>query len=385
MSSKAWTFQRAAQVRDLGPEKAPWYCGWYEPNGRRRNKSFGPGVRGKDHAERWQHKIEEQLLTRTYQAKVLKPWSEFREQYEKTVVPGLAVRSRSEVLTSLEHFERIVKPSRVLAITTETIDQFVAARRQEPGKKKGANVSPATVNKDLRHLKAALKKAKKWGYLVNLPEFDFEREPERLPTFITEEHFADVLAACDKARRPYDVPNVSPADWWRALLVTAYMTGWRISDLLGLRRDDLDLDGGFAVTPAEDNKGKRHDRVKLHPVVVEHLKALAGGFDSHVFPWNHHRRTLDIEFHSIQAAAKISLRCPERHQHTDACRYYGFHDLRRAFATENAPNMSGDALQKLMRHRSYLTTKVYIEMSRQEDSAVAGLHVPKVLKKKAAQ
>ena len=52
MSNSAWTFQRPEQVKDLGETHAPWYCGWYEPNGRRKKKSFGPGVRGKDHAER---------------------------------------------------------------------------------------------------------------------------------------------------------------------------------------------------------------------------------------------------------------------------------------------------------------------------------------------
>ena len=33
---------------------------------------------------------------------------------------------------------------------------------------------------------------------------------------------------------------------WRALLVTAYMTGWRIGSLLALRREDVDLETGFA-------------------------------------------------------------------------------------------------------------------------------------------
>jgi hypothetical protein len=31
-------------------------------------------------------------------------------------------------------------------------------------------------------------------------------------------------------------------------MVMGYMTGWRIGDMLGLRRDDLDLEGGMAVT-----------------------------------------------------------------------------------------------------------------------------------------
>ncbi|HKI33492.1 MAG TPA: hypothetical protein VKA46_16675 [Gemmataceae bacterium] len=48
------------------------------------------------------------------------------------------------------------------------------------------------------------------------------------------------------------------------------MTGWPSSDLLGLRRDDLDLKGGYAITRCEDNKGKRDDQVNLHPVAVSH-------------------------------------------------------------------------------------------------------------------
>src|SRR5919199_997432 len=67
--------------------------------------------------------------------------------------------------------------------------------------------------------------------------------------------------------------------------------GWRISDMLGLRREDLDIEGGYAVTRWSDNKGKRDERVKLHPVVVEHLRKLPG-FTPTVFPWPHNVRTL---------------------------------------------------------------------------------------------
>jgi integrase len=122
-----------------------------------------------------------------------------------------------------------------------------------------------------------------------------------------------------------------------------YMTGWRISDMLGLRRDDLDLEAGTAITRAEDNKGKRDERVRLHPVVVEHLKKVKG-FDPRVFPWNHDRRTLQEHFVEIQEKAGIKLDCPStKHEHTPYCHVYGFHDLRRAFATMNAPKLSADS------------------------------------------
>src|SRR6476469_4311033 len=109
------------------------------------------------------------------------------------------------------------------------------------------------------------------------------------------------------------------ADWWRGLLVFGYMTGWRISDMLALRRADLDLDAGYAITRADANKGDRDERVKLHPVVVEHL------------------RRVHEEFHRLQTLAGVKLHCAGRHEHTPACHAYGVHDLRRAFATVNAP------------------------------------------------
>jgi integrase len=82
----------------------------------------------------------------------------------------------------------------------------------------------------------------------------------------------------------------------------------------------------------------------------------------------------------VQEAAEIELPCDADHEHTRFCHAYGFHDLRRAFATMNADKLTPDALQALMRHKSYQTTQVYIHMSRQMDAADASLHVPEVLK-----
>jgi len=45
----------------------------------------------------------------------------------------------------------------------------------------------------------------------------------------------------------------------------------------------------------------------------------------------------------------------------------------------NAEKLSADALQMLMRHKSYATTKRYINMSRQINQSVAALYVPDVL------
>jgi integrase len=391
--SSVWVYQDDKQVKKRGPEKASWYVGWIDPEGKRRCKSCGPGPEGRRNAEKLRKKREAELITGTYQSNERKTWEEFRREYEDKVLAGLAPKTQAAARASLDHFERIVKPVRVSVLRTQHLDDFTAARRKEPGQKKGSLVSPASVNHDLRHIKAALRVAKEWGYLPEVPKVRMEKAPKKLPTYVTGDHFAAIYAACDTARMPEGMPYPA-ADWWRGLIVTGYMTGWRISDMLGLRRDDLDLDAGTAITRWDDNKGKRDERVKLHPVVVGHLKRLPG-FTPTVFPWNHNRRTLDTQFHRIQRAAKvvgpdgsykvgIHLPCPERHEHTPACHVYGFHDLRRAFATMNADKLTPDALQALMRHKSYQTTQVYINMARQMDEAVASLHVPEVLKRHQA-
>jgi integrase len=174
------------------------------------------------------------------------------------------------------------------------------------------------------------------------------------------------------------------------------MTGWRIGEILALRWTDVDLDKGHAITRHTDNKGKRDEITPLHPVVIEHLKKIRA-FHPNAFPWEHHRRTLDVEFAAIQDAAGIDLPCPatgkrrgeewqegDAHECTDACHRYGFHDERRAFATMNAMSMTREALQALMRHKQAETTARYINMARQLNPALAALHVPEVLKAGAA-
>jgi integrase len=377
-------YQKAEHVQKFGEKGAPWYVGWYEPGGTRKSKSFG--ANGKKYAEQFRRKIEAQLLTDTYEQKPNTTWEEFRKRYEERILAGLSPNSRKQAKTALDHFERIVRPKLVYLLCTEQIDRFIAERRTEKGLKRDSIISPASVNADLRQIKAALNVAVEWGFLRQLPRFRMEREPKKLATYVNGEHFANIYQACEKARMPKDIPNVAASDWWRSLLVFGYMTGWRIGETLALKRDDLDLESGTAITRADatGNKGKRDERIRLHPVVLDHLRKMAC-FDPRVFPWNHNRRTLHAEFLRIQEAAGIHLPCDDPHQHTPYCHVYGFHDLRRAFATMNADKLTADALQALMRHKSYQTTQVYINMARQMDDAVAVLHVPDVLKKGTGQ
>lgn len=51
--------------------------------------------------------------------------------------------------------------------------------------------------------------------------------------------------------------KVSPADWWRAFLTFQHMTGWRVSEPMALRWDDVSLGERHALTRQEDNQADR--------------------------------------------------------------------------------------------------------------------------------
>lgn len=365
-----------------GEQAASWYVGWYDLQGKRHSESCGPGSRGKNKAEKRLRRIQSELDMGVHKPASKITWKEFRKEYEEQVLSRLAASSQRAVKVALTNFERLMSPGKVQAITTKTIDEFVALRLKDRGKNPESSTSPATVNKDLRHLKVALRKAREWGYLHEVPRLKMVREPQKLPRFVTAEHFELIYRdACEQALSPQVRGQpYSSADWWRALIVTAYMTGLRITEILSIRRADLDLEAGQLITRAKDNKGKRDERLKLHPVVIEHLRPLAGNTRL-LFPWDRNRSQLWDEFKRIQKHVGIHVDCPEDHNHTPSCFLYGFHDFRRAFATVNAPHMKAEVLQKLMRHKSYTTTLGYINLASQLEEAVANMPVPKVLRK----
>jgi integrase len=365
---KAWVFQDDKQVKAKGPDKASWYVGFIDPDGKRRCKSCGPGARGKNGAEKLARKTEGELLAGTYQSKGRQSWEDFRTQYETKSLTAMEHRSREAAVQALDRFQETMKPKKVSAITSATIDDYVARRSQADGYE-GRKLSKATINKQLRYLRAMLRVAHDWGFIPKVPRFKFLKVPQKLPTFLSPEDFAKLYQACDHAKYPAALPNVSAGDWWRGLLMTAYLTGWRIGALLALKWADVDLETGTALSHAEDNKGKRDALVPLHSVVVDHLRKLMGSFDDTVFPWDYNQRTLWVQFHRLQESAKVKPATKKR---------YGFQDLRRGFATMNAAGMDLFTLQKLMQHKSLETTKLYVNMVDRLKPAVAAIFVPDV-------
>ncbi len=363
---RAWLFQDTRQKKRLG-DQCPWSVGWLDPDGKRRSKRVG----AKSMAEKFRLKKETELEHGIASPRAV-TWAKFRQDYNDAILTGMSPHNRLETDRAIKHFERIINPKKLDSVTTQSIDQFRNARKREKGKAKGSMVSVATVNKELRHLRAVFNVAAEWQALSRAPKVKMLREPDRDPPFVDDAIFAKLYAACDSMGHPI-AANYTPAEWWRALLSFAYLTGWRISEILELRRDDVDLAKGTAFLAAESTKGKRDVRIELSPVLSGHLRTILS-FEPLVFCWPHGRRLLWSDFTALKAAAEVEF--PG-----------AFHRLRFGFANANVDNVPADVLQRLMRHKASATTQGYINKARrmQTQGTADRLHVPAVLRPAAGQ
>jgi integrase len=174
--------------------------------------------------------VQSQLNAGTYDETTQRTWANFRKEYETKIAEGMDSATRTFTVNALDAFERIVKPAKMVGVNSQAIDEFIRRRGKEPGKKRGSLVSPATVNKDLRHLRPVLTVAVEWGYLKDRPRVRMVKEPKKHVTFVKAEDFAAIYQACEEhARLPGDL-TCSAAASWRALLVFAYMTGFTPGD-----------------------------------------------------------------------------------------------------------------------------------------------------------
>ena len=299
-------------------------------------------------------------------------------EFASRVANSQKPNSKVECLNALKHFRDIVKPKAVCDISTADVDRFIAKRRLQPGKKPESTVSPYTGKKEASAIRSALNVAHDWGYLAKVPKFRRIKVPEAMPRPVARDHFEAIYNACHVATMPEGLPY-EPEGWWKAILMFAITTGWRKDEILRFERKDLKLDTGQVTTRAANNKGGRDDIDFLPEATLAHLRLLHS-FHPEVFPWQHDRRTFDVQFHRIQVEADISLPCMigRKHECTDTCHMYGMHDLRRAYATENCDRLPLPVLQKKMRHKDVQTTMRYVEMANKMKRSSNEVYVPAV-------
>ena len=160
--------KKNSQVKKFGAAKAPWVVYWRDVNGNQKSKSFPAGERGKREAKAFADKAdaEQKLGIQNTESDV--SWARFRREYEEFKKTTLRKNSIVSMQVSLDHFERLIGPRKVSRVSQRDIDRYASLRQQEPGR--FGRVTASSVIVDLKVIRTALRQAKRWKYLDEVPD-----------------------------------------------------------------------------------------------------------------------------------------------------------------------------------------------------------------------
>lgn len=206
-------------------------------------------------------------------------------------------------------------------------------------------VSPKTANERAGRIVAMWQWMARRRIVDSFPLYQRLRVPHRTPRSWTIDELAKLYSACDKVKNVI-CGNVG-ANWWRALLATAWNTGERITALLSAEWPDLSPPS--LHVRAETRKANAADEVyTLWPETVELIDRLTRD-NLRIFEYASGRSALYHQFATIL-----------RHAELPNTRYTKFHAIRVSHATW--VQVSGGNASHALRHASpAVTQRHYID------------------------
>ncbi len=209
--------------------------------------------------------------------------------------------------------------------------------------------APATLSRRLAALRGFYRFLVREGLRADDPTARLAgpRVPLRIPRFLEVDEASEV------------VEEPAQQGWFlvrnRAMLELAYGSGLRASELSGLDRTDLDLEG--RLVRVRRGKGRKDRRVPFGPPAARALAAwidLSGGDQGPLFLNRHHDRLSPRAVHRIVHAAGVRHGLAGVHPHV----------LRHSFATHLlAGGADLRAIQEMLGHASLSTTQRYAHVS----------------------
>lgn len=264
---------------------------------------------------------------------------------------GLTVKSYREDLDLLldyltEKFGRVPSPREITPVDLRT---YVAALHE-------AGYAKSSVSRRLASLRSFFKFAQREGKCDNNPAKPLRnpRRERKLPHFLTNQEIGKLLSAPPKS----DVSGIRD----RAILETMYSAGLRVSELVGINLEDLDLAQGLVRIRG---KGKKERLSPLGSFAVKALQQwlklrkpspkLPARVGSPVFLNRFGQR---LTTRSIARMLEKYLKLTGLDMRTSP------HTLRHSFAT-HLLDRGADirSVQELLGHKSLVTTQIYTHVS----------------------
>jgi integrase len=226
------------------------------------------------------------------------------------------------------------------ALTAKQVEDYKVKRRAE--------VSPATVNRELALIKHLCTKAVEWGYLKANPlsAVRLLKEPPGRLRYLTHQEMETLINACSPHLRP--------------IVVTALHTGMRKSEILGLTWQAVDF--GAKTIAVRQTKNNEPRMIPMNQTLYAELWQLPRRLhSSFVFCHENGERYDEVKRSFKSACQKAGI--------SD----FHFHDLRHTFASHLVMNgFNLKTVQYLLGHKDIRMTLRYAHLSGEHLHAAVG-------------
>lgn len=181
----------------------------------------------------------------------------------------------------------------------------------------------------------------------------FPKPEKRLPKYLTEEEVQRLLETATKHKTPHGVRDA-------VMVYTLYVTGMRISELLFLKRSDLNFDENIVMVTGKGNKQRLIPVPEMVMKMIlcylenEHKNLLKGNNSDYLFPVLYQKKVQPISRQSFWNS--LNLLCSQ----AGIQKQVSPHQLRHSFAT-HLLKQGADlrSLQLLLGHETIATVQIY--------------------------
>jgi len=268
-----------------------------------------------------------------------------------SVEKGLAKNSIDAYELDLRRYLEYLRESDVTTSSAITYDRVVAYLKELRGE-----YSDASVARKLAAIKAFHKFLVREGITDNLPTADIKapKKAKRLPKVLSVEQVGKLLA------QPIGVSAGVIRD--RAIIELLYSCGMRVSELVALEVEDIDLRNGFIRCFGKGSKERivpigSHASEALTEYINKSRPGLAGKYRPSALFLNAHGKRL-----SRQSCWKAVKKYAEK---AGIEELYP-HSLRHSFATHLLANGADlRAVQELLGHANISTTQIYTHVTKE--------------------
>lgn len=272
--------------------------------------------------------------------------------------------------TLAKYFEEVYLPQRLVCASADTIEhyrlalkhwaavhpslkiQHITSRHIAEFQQYLANGrSAASVNSYTRPIKAILRFAaedEEQVLLGQLPKIRMVHERRNSPLALTIEEFSKILARV--AALSGQMCGYPAADWWTAVLLTAWETGLRMRALISLRTVDLLWEDQGIFSQADVAKDREAAWFSLQPATLEAIKKIYDPMRELLFPRTLAMSTIGKKFRGILDTSGIYAP-----RGAGMC----FHRIRRSKASYT--ELAGGDAQRALGHSSRSVTERYLD------------------------